>query len=71
MPELTEDYIAGYRAAQFDAFSEASIQVLRDDGNYPHISPSKFEGEYGTGAAAVMNWLNEAMDLPVPPREEA
>jgi len=65
------DYDAGYRAAQFDAFSEASIQVLRDDGSYPHIPPSKFEGNYGRGAAAVMNWLNVAMSEPVPQREGA
>lgn len=61
------DYEAGYRAAQKDAFSEASIQVLRDSGHYPHIAPSMYEGDYGKGAAALMNWLNDAMDAPVPP----
>lgn len=64
------DYEKGYRAAQFDAFAEASIQVLRDTGDYPHIPPSDFEGEYGQGAAAVMNWLNREMNRPVPPRED-
>ncbi len=65
------DYDAGYKAGLRAAFSEASIQVLRDSDGYESIPPSKFEGEYGKGAAAVMNWLNEAIDAPVPPREES
>lgn len=48
-------YVKGLRAA----FEEASLQVLRDDGGYPSIPPSEFEGTYGQGAAAVMNWLNK------------
>jgi hypothetical protein len=60
------EYEAGYRAAQMDAFSEASMQVFREWKASGMVAQGP-----DTGAAYVMNWLNRAMSKPVPPRKES